>query len=674
MGNYPSWILKRGFGGLGTAVSPISHNIQDKWPDGPSAPYAYEACEALIRACNTYYPSDPCCIVVLVGGAGNGKSKLAADLVKQVKGTLQGSRSRFASRKYSFGLETGCVLKVINDATIPAEDRHEAPLLRDIAEAVAGPQHLLACVNRGVLISEASAKVDEDEEETRLASHLAAWLLTGKDPEFSGNDIRLDVEPVSSSGSTNYGFSKLYKLNKHVASIHVVYMDQASLLERWPESGGLSGNALEPLQFRASTSVPLLSSMRAESPCAFEECLRKATTAFASDASGRTLDPILANAHSLKGELPARGWCSVMRGAEVISGSQFTYRELWALVAHSLVGPSTVGVMQGMASEIDSWLDVVESDNDGALDALVALGNMRTHMLLFDAGNSGVASSPTSYEHSWPTTSNEALKSVSLADPLRQFGPSDGAEYVELADRLSRIEDGELPIKSLAREEDAVGQYFTELDARIEAEIANAVNPENDRSNLKERNSLLDWYGRYMYRLVAFARGWPAHCSVINAWQDAWIDAQTGRPFRREIEDAILDIVAPVENNSSVAYFTFLKPRVAGNTTHQSVAEIEIPRNRMRVSAESSGDRIEIVIESGGASDQTNSEARTSLDFHLLREAISRVHGKGFTDSLELIEPRIERLRARLVANGLAAPEGQHRFRFSRAGMGTVNR
>ncbi|WP_089235519.1 hypothetical protein [Tropicimonas sediminicola] len=631
---------------------------------------------ALVKVCNAFCgPNDPRCLVMLVGGAGNGKSKLAADTVAQIDGTLQGERSKFAKRKYCFQLKTGGDLKVINDATIPAEDRCTAPLLRDLAEAISRQDHLLACVNRGVLISEASTEVtDKDMDELLLAKCLANWLLTGEPTELSGNEFQLELAGDARKGSGNYGFAKVRKAGSHIASIHAVYMDQASLLEAWPEGDERMNEPLEPLEVRGSRLIPLLSSERATTSCAFEECLRKVAHAFAADAEVRALDPVLSNAFSLQAEFPARGWCSMMRGAEVISGSQFTYRELWALATHSLVGPSTPGVLDGMSAEIDTWIGAADSDGDGSLEALVALGNMRTHMLLFDAGNPGVASSPTRFRHSWPSTSNEALRSVSLADPLRQFGPSDGKKYLELADRLSRIEDKELPITSLALEEVAVGQYFTELDGRIEAKIAEAVNPENDRSSLKVRNSLLDWYGRYMYRLVAFARGWPAHCSVVHAWQDAWIDARVGRPFRRELEDAILDIVAPVERTNSEAYFTFLKPRVAGNSTDQSVAEIEIPRNRMRVSAEAFGDRIEIMIDPGDIRDGKNRQASTPLDFHLLREAQSRVRGQGFTDSLELIEPRIERLRASLVAKGLAAQEGQHRFRFSKVGMGSVTR
>jgi hypothetical protein len=42
--------------------------------------------------------------------------------------------------------------------------------------------------------------------------------------------------------------------------------------------------------------------------------------------------------------------------------------------------------------------------------------------------------------------------------------------------------------------------------------------------------------------------------------------------------------------------------------------------------------------------------AETALDFHLLREAMTRRDGIGFTGSIREVEPRIERLRASIVA------------------------
>ena len=99
---YPAWILERSFGGLGVAVSPNSEQLEGSWPDGPSSPMSREASNALISACNGGAGwNDPRCMVFLVGGAGNGKSKLAADTVKAVKGKFIGKGRSFAQRTYS---------------------------------------------------------------------------------------------------------------------------------------------------------------------------------------------------------------------------------------------------------------------------------------------------------------------------------------------------------------------------------------------------------------------------------------------------------------------------------------------------------------------------------------------------------------------------------------------
>ena len=84
-------------------------------------------------------------MVFLVGGAGNGKSKLAADAVGNVDGTLQGDASEFAQRTYAYELAAGGCLRVINDATIPPADKHVAPLVRDLSDVINSGDHLLAC-------------------------------------------------------------------------------------------------------------------------------------------------------------------------------------------------------------------------------------------------------------------------------------------------------------------------------------------------------------------------------------------------------------------------------------------------------------------------------------------------------------------------------------------------
>ena len=100
---------------------------------------------------------------------------------------------------------------------------------------------------------------------------------------------------------------------------------------------------------------------------------------------------------------------------------------------------------------------------------------------------------------------------------------------------------------------------------------------------------------------------------------------------------------------------------------------IALPRNRFEVEARTEGDRVRLEIVQGGH--RNGSPAAVAvLDFHLLREASARSNGHGFTDSLMLIEPRIERIRASMVAFQLSQPVTQHRFRFSHRGKNIETR
>lgn len=668
---YPAWILERSFGGIRTADSPVSAKADKKWPDGPSPPMASEACNALVSACNEPpAPGDPSCMVILVGGAGNGKSKLAADTVTSVNGSLLGKPRAFAQRTYSYGLAAGGRLRVLNDATIPPDDRHDKPLVRDLAEAINAGDHLLACINRGVLISETRNGVSTGADDaSKLASMVARWLLSGTIEPHSACEVSL--VPVGDDGQHgHYAVAEARTGDTARMIIHVVYMDRASLLEHWSEATPASVNYQTPLPVVPIEVMPVL--YRGDSPRAavFEGCAREAARAYVGEGEFDPLDPIGANVASMSKDAVARGWCSLLRGAEVISGTQFTYRELWALFSHSMVGPVT---SEGLGS-LSSWtrdrlVEARTETGEKRLDALLGLGTLRTHMLLFDAGNAGGNRSEYLKQYPWPSTSNEALGSARLADPLRQFGPVDGFEHTGLAERLAEIEEGRLPGARLAAEDAAVAACWTVLDAEIEHAIRNEVTPreeeepQNEETSLRKRNRLLGWYGRYMFRLVGLARGWSAHCSVVNEWQLAWLDAAKRQKLSYELENAILEIVAPSSGGESETYFTFLQPRVdAGDGTVES-ALVGVRRNRFDVEAGTKAGRVELRI-SQPSWGKGPAAAVTSLDFHLLREAMARRNGHGFTDSLMLIEPRIERIRASLVTRQLSQPGDENRFKF----------
>ena len=666
---YPAWILDRSFGGLGVAVSPNSGRPEGNWPDGRSSPMSREASDALISACNGGAGTDdPRCMVFLVGGAGNGKSKLAADTVRRVNGTFIGEERPFAQRTYSYSLASGGCLRIINDATIPRGDQHATPLIQDLAEAMRAGDHLFACINRGVLIVEADhTEASGADPETCMASSIADWLLSGKISGPAEAEFRIERLHDEATTPDHYTAAAVYFGEVKRAVIHVVYMDRASFLENWADTGQGTGDYRLPLPPNEIDVIPILSEDRRSRASAFECCLSSAALSYARNAEFDFLDPVGANAMSLSRQQVARGWCSLMRGAEVISGTHFTYRELWALFAHSVVGPVTSDGLKSLANWVQKRLDEAKrSSGEGRLSALMELGTLRTHMLLFDAGRATTDPTPKVKEYDWPRTMSEAHKSTHLADPLRHFGPSGGDEAAQLAEWLSSIEEGQLPGQRLSTEYEDVEAYWTELDAEIEKVIRDEVDPATGTSSLKKRNSLLGWYGRYMHRLVGLARGWPAHCTVVHDWQSAWLDASRRQRLAPEIGEAILEIVMPSSGPGGETFFTFMQPRVDAGDAAMARTMIALQRNRFEVEARTEGDRVEIKISQGGRGGNDGPrDAVAALDFHLLREASARSNGHGFTDSLMLIEPRVERIRASVVTCQLSLPANQHRFKFS---------
>lgn len=248
---------------------------------------------------------------------------------------------------------------------------------------------------------------------------------------------------------------------------------------------------------------------------------------------------------------------------------------------------------------------------------------------------------------------------------MKHFGPSKGRESTVIDDALDGLKDGILPGAKLAAQDAVIGAYWSVLDARIEEIVGEAIDPDTKLGlTLKERSRLLSWYGRYLYRLVALVRGWPAYVSVVSAWQEAWLDARQGGRLDVLLEDAILEIVAPVSEGSNKTLFTFLQPRVAQGEPNAPKVRIEIPRNDMNLAARVDGDRVDIEIKLRSQHDDQN-PAVTTLDFHLLREAMAGLQGHGFTDSRLIIEPRIERLRAAMVAAQIRDGGDRNRFNFS---------
>lgn len=150
-------------------------------------------------------------IVLLAGGAGNGKSEALelfltelASLGSNEKQTVEGMRTKFASHERAVDLTLGEMfgreerpkdkVRVVQDASEGDESRERAGklLLRDMKGALEGKWTFLCCVNRGILETTRyeALKLDEASEIVSLlnvciktldrsSSNIACWPLPG---------------------------------------------------------------------------------------------------------------------------------------------------------------------------------------------------------------------------------------------------------------------------------------------------------------------------------------------------------------------------------------------------------------------------------------------------------------------------------------------------------------
>lgn len=566
-----------------------------------------------------------------------------------------GARGRFASRAYRFDLPSGGALRVVNDATIPPADG-DADLGRDVIEALEGREHCLICANRGVLLAEARRPIPHGAPgRERAARTLVAWLLRGREvvagaPWHTADGWMVTTESESPPGRDHYAFARIEEPDAAGFDVHVVFMDRASLLEPAPDRAttGGPGRSLEiPPLIVDPIRAPALGRRQA----AFLVPLRSVAKHFEEDTArswpGGRLDPVWANVRALQADAFADSWCRVMRAAEVQGGSHFTYRDLWALAILSIVGPSVPEKLAAWVSERAHEAEQAR-DETARLRALASLAQARTHISLFG----GLRSCPPFGAPAPPGARAviEAMERARAADPLLDFDPGFRDDrVVDVLDRLSQIEDGGRPGGDLAADDEAFFAAWSPLDSELEDAVAVLVDPAREDSLGVDRRAVLRWYGQYMFRLIGLATGRPAFGNVVDKWQAIMRRALRGQPLLPDVGRSLKAVVLPTRpvGGEERTYLPLLRSRVVQVAEEEEHVAIRVDPGDFRVEAPVGGDGL--LLRMFRAGEDTNA-AETSLDFHLLREALARAHGRGFTGSLRAVEPRLERLRARVLA------------------------
>ena len=672
---YPSWITERFYGGKDTAEGPLTERQSEKWPEGPNAPMVDGVCNILIDKLKSFNSHKKPCLVFLVGGAGNGKSRIARAVYERIKcmgGHLKTSKSEHAQRSYECELNTNNqILKIINDATIPNQDQ---TLLRDITFALRETSCLLVCVNRGVLLSNPpNIPINKSCDEFTAALLIRKWLRG--DNELKDGNVELQFDKQRQS---HYAFSSIYINEICRGFSHVVYLDQASLLEPGTTSESQQIKVADtPLDAEPLKMEPIFSRCHEKGGSArFAETLSKfAQTYFkeyAEQLGNTPFDPVYANAKSLSSPICASAWCAMLRGAEIISGSHFTYRELWALASHAIVGPcgpnnkSLKDLRRWVSKRLSAVYKTEQKINENKivsvkeLNNIVSLSTLRTHMLLFDADRNDVLDWwPNSSFYDGKIINKDALSSVALCDPLRDFGDRDGSSHKDMLDRLNVMDNFAsvteiLPGKNLSEEDPLVAAYWNNFDTLFEKAIAMLVNPEYEYAMQVKRDRYLDWYGKYLFRLVALSRGWPAHSRIVDIWQKIWQDAIDGVGLSEAHTDKIRSILLPTEDQK-YSYLPILRPSIDLISPGETVLTLGVRLNRLDFAVKATGNSIYLSLSNPGHDPQVIAE--TTLDFHLLREALIKQNKHGFSESLELIEPRVDRIRSSVASSEINSCE-----------------
>lgn len=640
---YPQWLMERVFGGTHVADTPGSVAAPEHWPIGESPPASEEVCDLLLTACGDKERDEGPVFVFLVGGAGNGKSFLAKKVASQLSGSRVGKASKFSSRSYDYILDSGAYLRIVNDATIPPRQPVESSkhLTNDVEFCIQKGAHLLACVNRGVLIAESQR--DPDDIPSRIVNSLLDEHADSARQETKGrrSQLYLRGDEVLEDGS--------------VVQIHVVFMDQCSLFEPFPPAQLITNDGkCNEVEIAANRLVPLKSDgSRLESlpgKTVISALLDNIKESLQSDINSGVeleLDPLRSNLLSLSESETLSGLCDLIRGAEIIAGEKFSYRDIWGLATTALLGPVSQGDLRTHQCTVWHKIEELQKPDKSALDrlrAMLILSECRMHMALFPRR---VSLSVVEPRNLTTRPSARALEAMALADPIR--GLSD--ECLRLVrDKLALLDEHIGPGESLAEENPSFKKVWTSFDIRLEKALLDWLYDNNNPPKFKQRNELLAWYGQYLARLYALSIGQPAFVNTVKAYSEIWNLAALGKRVPDRLESGLKDLIfASYSEANDETFLPIFSPRVNpvsdADIGGKVVLEIRKQEYFLTHKINSAG---AIAVQLKAHRHQAE-VARFILDFAMLREAFAHRERAGFTEQLLDIEPRIERARANML-------------------------
>jgi len=590
----------------------------------------------------------------LVGGPGGGKSHAAAQMVVGMNESID-MDPELAHRRHEYvEPESGRSVLLVNDATIPSSNSSEnSSLVADIQSAISSNANLIACVNRGILVDEAS----ELTVEHSVAKEILLWLA-GKESDLVGSERVLKT--VFSNGILQEG---CVSSGEQSIAICVVYFDTTSLFESKPESGLIdsieSGNpSIFCKSYNVASFAERLRGNPVDSPGTQLLALVSESVSFESQIEAK-YNPVSANLHSLSLPELRQSLCNIFRASEIVGDRHFTYRELWGIAAKATVGdlPSQVS-----SNEIESKLVEISPKSSSAIEAFRAyqdLASFRFSQALF--GGSTQVNRPQS-----SILQDPVLRTMSVIDPIRDMQPQllFSAQQISLAgvisDAFSGIAVNGSPLRALGailNPDNLFHKVLTPFDQGLDEAFVAAMESEDLKDAL--RRNLVSWYASYLSRLLACSNSISAFSETVSLWAEIWRLSQ----LPSEVEQCFLTLLRPsrsgregqIDDSSLIPLFESRTSPIVGVLSSPKFA-VRVDDLKLRV--ETHGDQVFLILE-----EHNSPVSRVLLDFPLLREATACIPKyTGVTELSAFTAPRLERLRASNLTPERLARLGQFKI------------
>lgn len=625
----PLW--ERATGGSDVAARPDGDD-DGRFPVARRAPGVAEAAAWLQKGIDTGRPR----LLFLVGGPGAGKSHAARAMVAGLM-PLASHADGLAHRTYRYGTDAGLDVAVVNDATIGAAGGARGALGVDIACALDDGAHLIACVNRGILVEEKAALAESNSD--KRSSALIAWLHGDPAP-----DDGLVVEPMELRGDSvlpaGVTYCRLCNLDPDdTPSIEVaaVFMDACSLLEVAPDDEpgpgelncfvGLRPYLVTPFSDRGGIGTPAMPAAEL-----FQGVLKGLGTPPPADLAS---EPISANVFALSNPVVRANVLSVLRACEIVGAKRFTFRELWGAFVRCIVGSAPDEMRPAdLEHVVRSGSVAAAGDPLARFDALRELAALRFSQALFGVGDAAWAANPV-------------LRLTHLVDPVcdatpGRLGGDGGGWATPIQDAFGGSASDTSPLASLLRELDPAADAFphvvTGFDRALDAAFVAAL---TEVRKDRDREALSAWYGQYLTRLYALSNGIPAFYAEVDLWTRAWSVAPA---LPEQLRNALETLVLPQRHGTAGGglVLPLLESRTAPILGRSEQARLAVRSTTAGLRSRCDGDAMRVeLVEAGDVVTQIE------FDFPLIREALACRGGMlGITEYTHDAAPRLERLRA----------------------------